>query len=64
MSGEGSYSRAVGRALRDVVRRERAGWILRLAGSGLWKGDLAVMRGDAQRGWRREAGRRRGQPTG
>src|SRR5215470_1974586 len=45
-SGERTYSRAVERALRYLVQRARAGRILELAGSGLWKGDLAVMRDD------------------
>jgi Arc/MetJ family transcription regulator len=46
LSGERTYSRAVERALADFVRRIQAGRILELAGSGLWEGDLAAMRGD------------------
>jgi Arc/MetJ family transcription regulator len=47
LAGERTYSRTVDRALEDFVRRMRAGRILELAGSGLWDGDLAAMRGDA-----------------
>jgi Uncharacterized protein conserved in bacteria (DUF2191). len=57
LSGERTYSRAVGRALEDFVRRVRAGRILELAGSGLWEGDLAEMRRDSPR-QRRSRGRR------
>ena len=46
LSGERTYSRTVERALRDFVKRARARRILDLAGSGLWRGDLAVVRGD------------------
>ena len=46
LSGERTYSAAVGRALADFVRRVRANRILELAGSGLWEGDLAAMRDD------------------
>lgn len=46
LSGERTYSAAVGRALEDFVRRVRANRILELAGSGLWEGNLAAMRGD------------------
>lgn len=46
LSGERTYSRTVERALSDFVRRARAGRILDLAGSGVWDGDLAAMRGD------------------
>ena len=44
LSGERTYSRVVERALEDFVRRIKARRILDLAGSGLWEGDLAVMR--------------------
>jgi Arc/MetJ family transcription regulator len=44
LSGERTYSRAVERALEEFVRRAKAGRILELAGSGLWEGDLALMR--------------------
>lgn len=46
LSGERTYSAVVNLALADLVRRARAGRILELAGSGLWEGDLAEMRGD------------------
>ena len=49
LSGERTYSKAVDRALAEFVRRIKAGRILRLAGSGLWEGDLAEMRGDRTR---------------
>jgi Arc/MetJ family transcription regulator len=47
LAGERTYSRTVDRALAEFVRRARAGKILQLAGSGLWEGDLAEMRGDS-----------------
>ena len=46
LSGERTYSRVVERALEDFVRRIKARRILDLAGSGLWEGDLVVMRED------------------
>ena len=46
LSGERTYSRTVERALREFVARARAGRILDLAGSGLWQGDLSVVRED------------------
>lgn len=46
LSGERTYSRTVERALEEFVRRAKARRILDLAGSGLWEGDLAVVRGD------------------
>ena len=46
VSGERTYSRTVERALREMVQRARARKILDLAGSGLWEGDLAVVRED------------------
>jgi Arc/MetJ family transcription regulator len=46
LSGERTYSRTVERALRDFVLRARARRILDLAGSGLWEGDLSVVRED------------------
>jgi hypothetical protein len=49
LSGERTYSAAVGRALEDFVRRVRARRILDLAGSGLWEGDLGAMRDDRPR---------------
>ena len=47
VSGERTYSRAVERAMREFVRRAKARRILEFAGSGVWEGDLAVMREDA-----------------
>jgi Arc/MetJ family transcription regulator len=47
LSGEKTYSAAVGRALEDFVRRAKARRILDLRGSGLWEGDLAAMRSDS-----------------
>jgi len=47
LSGERTYSAAVGRALREFVKRARAGRILELAHSGLWDGDLGEMREDS-----------------
>lgn len=46
LSGERTYSRTVERALEEFVRHARARRILELAGSGLWEGDLGVMRED------------------
>ena len=46
LSGERTYSRTVERALEEFVRRAKARKILELAGSGLWEGDLAVVRAD------------------
>jgi Arc/MetJ family transcription regulator len=47
VSGERTYARTIERALDEMVRRAKARDIDRLAGSGLWVGDLAAMRGDA-----------------
>ena len=60
LSGERTYSAAVGLALREFIRRARAKRILELAGSGLWQGDLGVMRGDWGVGERKRRKRRRG----
>lgn len=46
LSGERTYSRTVERALAEFVRRAKARQILDLAGSGLWEGDLSVVRED------------------
>jgi Arc/MetJ family transcription regulator len=46
LSGERTYSKTVERALNEMVRRVKARQILDLAGSGLWQGDLKVMRED------------------
>jgi Arc/MetJ family transcription regulator len=53
LSGERTYSKAVIRALSEFVHRARAGRILALRGSGLWEGDLGVMRSDSPRRPRR-----------
>jgi Arc/MetJ family transcription regulator len=47
VSGERTYSRTIERALEEMVRRAKARGIDRLAGSGLWVGDLGAMRRDA-----------------
>jgi Arc/MetJ family transcription regulator len=47
LSGERTYSKTVERALDDLVRRIKARRILELGGSGLWRGDLGVMRRDS-----------------
>jgi Arc/MetJ family transcription regulator len=46
VSGERTYSRTVERALRDLVKRAKARQILDLSGSGLWQGNLSVVRED------------------
>lgn len=46
LSGARTYSRTVELALEDFVRRAKARQILDLHGSGLWEGDLAVLRED------------------
>jgi len=46
VSGERTYSAAVERALEEFVRRAKARNILTLAGSGLWQGNLSVVRED------------------
>jgi hypothetical protein len=46
LSGERTYSRTVERALRDFIARAKARRIFELAGSGLWSGDLSVVRED------------------
>jgi Arc/MetJ family transcription regulator len=46
VSGERTYSRTIERALEEMVRRAQARGIDRLAGSGLWVGDLSTMRRD------------------
>ncbi|HEX5215933.1 MAG TPA: type II toxin-antitoxin system VapB family antitoxin [Vicinamibacterales bacterium] len=44
LAGERTYSATVQRALDEFVRRAKARQILDLAGSGGWRGDLAMMR--------------------
>jgi Arc/MetJ family transcription regulator len=46
LSGERTYSRTVERALEEFVKRAKARRILDLAGSGLWEGDLSLVRED------------------
>lgn len=46
LSNAKTYSKAVEIALLDYVRRAKARRILDLAGSGLWEGDLSIMRED------------------
>jgi Bacterial antitoxin of type II TA system, VapB len=53
LSGEKTYSKTVDRALAEFVQRHKARQILKLAGSGLWTGDLAEMRADPPRRSRR-----------
>lgn len=48
LSGEKTYSRVMGRALEDFVRRMKARRIPELRGSGLWEADLAAMRRDQE----------------
>jgi Arc/MetJ family transcription regulator len=57
VTGERTFSGAVGRALEELVQRARARRILELAGSGLWEGDLGAMRNDATRRPRRRRAR-------
>lgn len=49
LSGAKTYSMTVDVALHDYVRRAKARRIWELAGSGLWEGELSVMRGDSPR---------------
>jgi Arc/MetJ family transcription regulator len=46
LSGQRTYSRTVERALREMVDRAKARRILDLAGSGVWEGDLSLVRED------------------
>ena len=46
LSGERTYSKAVGRALTEFVLKVRSRRILELAGSGSWEGNLSEMRRD------------------
>ena len=55
LSGEKTWSRTVGRALEEFIRRFKARQILDLAGSGAWQGDLSEMRRDAPVRRRRRA---------
>ena len=53
LSGERTYSKTVDRALRELIRRIKAGRILGVAGSGLWEGNLSEMRQDTSAGAKR-----------
>ncbi len=57
LSAQRTYSKAVGLALSEFVRRARAGKILGLVGSGLWEGELSEMRRDRVRKSKRGAPR-------
>jgi Arc/MetJ family transcription regulator len=57
LSAQRTYSKTVDLALSEFVRRARAGKILALAGSGLWDGDLAVIRRDVPGKPKRQATR-------
>jgi Arc/MetJ family transcription regulator len=46
VSGERTYARTIERALTEMVQRAKVRGLEQLAGSGLWVGDLAEMRGD------------------
>ncbi len=47
LAGVKTYSKTVELALRDFVRRAEARKILELRGSGLWEGNLSLMRSDS-----------------
>jgi Arc/MetJ family transcription regulator len=49
VAGTKTYSAAVDLALRDLIRRAKARRILELAGTGLWEGNLPLMREDRPR---------------
>jgi Arc/MetJ family transcription regulator len=53
VAGVKTYSGAVEMAMRDFVRRAKARRILELAGSGLWEGNLEIMREDRPSGRKR-----------
>jgi Arc/MetJ family transcription regulator len=46
VSGARTYSAAVEQAMREFIRRAKARTILTLSGSGLWQGELSVVRED------------------
>ena len=60
LGGERTYSRTVERALEEFVKRLKARRILDLAGSGLWEGDLSVVREDTAAYGDKPGKRRRG----
>lgn len=47
--GAKTGTEAVHAGLRELVRQAKAREILKFAGTGIWKGDLAEMRGDHPR---------------
>ena len=49
LSGEKTYSATVTRALEELIARAKARRIADLFGSGLWEGELPVMRADRPR---------------
>jgi Arc/MetJ family transcription regulator len=58
LAGQKTYSRTVGLALEDFVRRMQARQILSLRGSGAWHGDLPAMRDSVAPRRARKAGKR------
>jgi Arc/MetJ family transcription regulator len=58
LAGQKTYSRTVGLALEDFVRRMQARQILSLRGSGAWHGDLPAMRDTVAPRHPRKAGSR------
>ncbi len=50
LCGERSYSAVVRRAVDEFVVTLRSRRVLSLRGTGLWKGDLSVMREDTESG--------------
>jgi len=55
LSAQRTFSKTADLALSEFVRRARAGKILELAGTGLWEGDLPVMRRDVPKKAKRRA---------
>jgi Arc/MetJ family transcription regulator len=47
--GAKTYSETVNKALAEIVRQHKVRSIVQFFGKGLWKGDLAEMRGDSPR---------------
>ena len=58
LAGQKTYSRTVGLALEDFVRRMQARQILSLRGSGAWHGDLQAIRDSGAPRRPRKAGKR------
>jgi hypothetical protein len=46
--GEKTFSSTVNTALREAIRMKKLQEIPRFFGTGIWEGDLAEMRGDAE----------------